>query len=49
VPVLDAKLASRFALGGEVFGLGAVIHHLGSQKGNLAASAFIGHERSAPI
>ena len=42
--ILDAKLASGLALGGEVFGLGPVIHHLGGQEGDLAPEAFIGHE-----
>jgi hypothetical protein len=43
IAILDAKLAGRLALGGEVLGLGAVIHHLGGQKGDLAPNAFISH------
>ena len=43
IPILDAKLAGRLALGGEVLGFGPVIHHLRSQKRDLAPNAFVGH------
>ena len=45
VAILDAKLACGLALGGEVLGLGAMIHHLGRQKGDLAPDSFVGHGR----
>ena len=44
VAILDAKLPGGLALGGEVLGLGAMIHHLGGQKSDLAPDAFVGHE-----
>ena len=44
IPILDAKLAGRLSLGGEILGFGSAVHHLRSQKGDLAANAFVGHE-----
>ncbi len=41
--ILDSELLGGFSLGGEVLGFGPVIHHLRSQKGDLAANAFISH------
>src|SRR5262249_33775505 len=45
VAILDTELAGGLAFGGEILGLAAMIHHLGSQKGDLAPNAFIGHVR----
>ena len=44
MPIFDAKLAGGLSLGGEILGFGPVIHHLRSQKRDLAANAFVGHE-----
>ncbi len=43
VAILDAKLAGGLSLGGEIFGFGPVVHHLRSQKRDLAANALVGH------
>ena len=44
VAILDPELLGGLALGGEVLGLGPLIHHLGGQKGDLAPDAFVGHD-----
>ena len=43
VAILDPELLGGLALGGEVLGLGPVVHHLGGQEGDLAPDAFISH------
>ena len=44
VAILDPELLGGLALGGEIFGLGPQVHHLGGQKSELAPDAFVGHE-----
>ena len=45
VAILDPELLGGLALGGEIFGLGPQVHHLGGQKSELAPDAFVGHDR----
>ncbi len=43
VTVFDPELLGGLALGGEVFGLGPLVHHLGGEEGDLPPDAFVGH------
>ena len=45
VAILDPELLGGLALGGEVLGLGPVVHHLGGEEGDLPPDAFVGHGR----
>ena len=49
VPVLDAELARGLALGGEVLGLGPLVHELGGEEGDLPPDAVVGHGGGAPL
>ena len=42
-PAADAR--RRLPLGGEVFRLGAPVHALGGEEGDLPPDAFVGHEK----
>ncbi len=44
-PVLDPKLPCGLTLGGEVLGLGALVHELGGKEGDLPPDAFVSHGR----
>jgi hypothetical protein len=41
--VFDPELFGGLALGGEVLGLGPVVHHLGGEEGELPPDTFVGH------
>src|SRR5262249_52993835 len=43
VAVFQAKLARGLALGGEILGLGPLIHHLRGQMRDLPPDAFVSH------
>ena len=42
-PVLDPELLGGLALGGEVLGLGPLVHHLGGEEGDLPPDSFVSH------
>ena len=49
VTVLDPELLGGLALGGEVFGLGPLVHHLGGEERDLPPDSLIGHGDGAPF
>jgi len=46
--IFDAELLGGLALGGEVLGLGAIVHQSGCEQRHLLADSCIGHVLFSP-